>query len=44
MPRTCMKTQFILDLSAWDAFVAALDRPAQIKQPIVDLLRRPRPT
>jgi uncharacterized protein (DUF1778 family) len=37
------RTQFVLDPSAWSAFTAALDRPAEVKRPVVDLLRRRRP-
>lgn len=37
------RARFDLAPDAWDAFVAALDRPAEVKQPVVDLLRRPRP-
>ncbi len=37
------RTQFVLDRGAWEAFTAALDRPAEVKRPVVDLLRRSRP-
>jgi uncharacterized protein (DUF1778 family) len=37
------RTQFVLDASAWDEFSAALDRPAEVKPAVVELLRRPRP-
>ena len=37
------RTRFVLEPDAWDAFAAALDQPAEVKQPVVDLLRRPRP-
>lgn len=37
------RTQFVLDRGAWETFAAALDRPAEVKQPVVDLLRRSRP-
>ena len=37
------RTQFVLDQKAWKAFAAALDRPAEVKPAVVDLLRRPRP-
>ena len=37
------RTQFVLDPDAWDEFTAALDRPAEVKRPVIDLLRRSRP-
>jgi uncharacterized protein (DUF1778 family) len=37
------RTRFILDDASWEAFVAALDRPAQVNQRLVDLFNRPRP-
>lgn len=37
------RTQFVLDRSAWDAFTAALDRPAEVKPAVVDLIHRSRP-
>lgn len=37
------RAQFVLAPDAWASFTAALDRPAEIKEPVVDLLRRPRP-
>ena len=37
------RTQFVLDPKAWKAFTAALERPAQVKPAVVDLLRRARP-
>jgi uncharacterized protein (DUF1778 family) len=37
------RTQFVLDRKAWKAFAAALDRPAEVRPAVVDLLRRPRP-
>jgi uncharacterized protein (DUF1778 family) len=39
----CDRMQFALDHQAWQAFVAALDRPAQTKPAVVRLMRRPRP-
>lgn len=36
------RTHFTLDAPAWDAFAAALDRPAEVKPAVVELLgRRP---
>lgn len=37
------RARFDLDPDAWAAFTAALDRPAEIKEAVVDLLRRRRP-
>jgi uncharacterized protein (DUF1778 family) len=37
------RTQFVLDRNAWKAFTEALDRPAEVKPAVVELLRRPRP-
>jgi uncharacterized protein (DUF1778 family) len=37
------RTQFALDPSAWEAFNAALDRPAEVKPAVVELMRRPSP-
>ncbi len=37
------RTEFLLDGRAWRAFNDALDRPAELKPAIVDLMRRPRP-
>jgi uncharacterized protein (DUF1778 family) len=37
------RTQFVLSQDAWKAFGAALDRDAQARPPVVELLRRPRP-
>ncbi len=37
------RTRFVLEPDAWAAFAVALDRPAEVKPPVVDLLRRPRP-
>ena len=37
------RTQFVLDEDAWEAFTAALDRPAEVKPAVVELMRRSRP-
>jgi uncharacterized protein (DUF1778 family) len=37
------RTEFALDTKAWKAFSEALDRPAEVKPAVVELLRRPRP-
>ena len=37
------RTEFSLDAEAWRTFTDALDRPAEVKPAVVDLLRRPRP-
>jgi uncharacterized protein (DUF1778 family) len=37
------RTRFVLEPDAGETFAAALDQPAELKQPVVDLLRRPRP-
>ena len=37
------RTSFALDTKAWKAFNEALDRPAEVKPAVVELLRRPRP-
>jgi uncharacterized protein (DUF1778 family) len=37
------RTQFVLDGDTWEAFTAALDRPAEVKPAVVDLIRRSRP-
>lgn len=37
------RTQFVLDQDAWKAFTAALDRPAEAKPVVVELMRRARP-
>jgi uncharacterized protein (DUF1778 family) len=37
------RTQFVLDRKAWKAFTEALDRPAEVKPAVVELIRRPRP-
>jgi uncharacterized protein (DUF1778 family) len=37
------RTRFVLEPDAWEAFAAALDQPAELKQPVIDLLHRPRP-
>lgn len=36
------RTSFVLSASAWDEFVAALDRPAVVVPELVELFRRPR--
>ena len=37
------RTEFALGADAWTAFTEALDRPAEPKPAIVELLSRPRP-
>jgi uncharacterized protein (DUF1778 family) len=37
------RTEFALDTSALKAFNDALDRPAEVKPALVELLHRPRP-
>lgn len=37
------RTEFALDAKAWRAFNDALDRPAEARPAVVELLRRPRP-
>lgn len=37
------RSRFTLETDAWKAFNEALDRPAEIKPAVVDLMRRPRP-
>ena len=37
------RRQFVLDHDAWSAFTAALDRPAEAKPAVVELVRRARP-
>jgi uncharacterized protein (DUF1778 family) len=37
------RAEFVLDAGDWDRFVAALDRPAEVKPAVVELMRRPRP-
>lgn len=37
------RTEFSLDAKTWRAFNDALDRPAEVKPAVVDLLRRPLP-
>jgi len=37
------RTQFVLGQDAWKAFGAALDRDAEAKPAVVELLRRSRP-
>jgi uncharacterized protein (DUF1778 family) len=34
------RTQFALDEARWQAFMAALDRPAEVKPAVVELMRR----
>lgn len=37
------RREFVLDDEAWAVFNAALDRPAEVRPQVVELLRRPRP-
>lgn len=37
------RTRFALDDVGWDAFCAALDRPAEFKPEVRELFERPRP-
>jgi uncharacterized protein (DUF1778 family) len=37
------RTQFVVTQDAWQAFAAALDRDAEAKPAVVELLRRARP-
>lgn len=37
------RSQFVLDRKAWKAFTEALDRPAEVRPVVVELMRRPRP-
>lgn len=37
------RSRFVLDVEQWDAFRAALDRPAEAVPAVRDLLGRPRP-
>jgi uncharacterized protein (DUF1778 family) len=37
------RTRFVLSDEQWEAFNAELDRPAQVRPEVVELLRRPRP-
>jgi uncharacterized protein (DUF1778 family) len=37
------RIEFVLDEDAWARFSAALDRPTEVKQAVVDLMRHPRP-
>lgn len=37
------RTHFTLDAESWEAFTAALDRPAEVKPALVELMRRPQP-
>lgn len=38
------RRQFVLDDDAWAAFTAALDRPAEARPQVVELLHRRRPS
>ena len=37
------RTLFALDRQTWESFAAALDRPAEIRPQVVELMRRSRP-
>lgn len=37
------RTEFVLDEASWEAFTAALDRPAEVRPELVRLFSRPRP-
>jgi uncharacterized protein (DUF1778 family) len=37
------RTAFVLGQDAWTAFVAALDRDAEVKPAVLKLMHRPRP-
>ena len=37
------RSEFALDANAWKAFNEALDRPAEVRPPVVELMRRSRP-
>lgn len=37
------RTAFALDPKSWQAFIDALDRPAEVRPAVVELLRRGRP-
>lgn len=37
------RTTFEVDMSTWKAFLTELDRPAEVKPAVVELMRRPRP-
>jgi uncharacterized protein (DUF1778 family) len=37
------RTAFVLDDEAWTRLAAALDRPAELKPVVAQLMRRPRP-
>jgi len=37
------RTRFALDAQSWREFIAALDRPAELKPAVVELMRRSRP-
>ncbi len=41
--KTSDRTEFVLDEDVWKAFVATLDREAEVKPAILKLMRRPRP-
>jgi uncharacterized protein (DUF1778 family) len=37
------RIDFAVDEGSWDAFTAALDRPAEVRPELVELFLRPRP-
>jgi len=37
------RTEFTLDAARWEAFTAALDRPAEVRPELVELFSRSRP-
>ena len=37
------RTRFALDANAWKSFNEALNRPAQVKPAVVEIIQRPRP-
>lgn len=37
------RTEFVLDPGSWEAFAAALDRPAEVRPELVELFTRRRP-
>lgn len=37
------RTSFLLDQASWNAFMEALDRPAEVNPAAEELFRRPRP-
>jgi uncharacterized protein (DUF1778 family) len=37
------RTEFVLDAATWKVFAAALDKPAEAKPAVVELIRRRRP-